>query len=233
MSTSALLPLLLLFLLFKSKAKPRPRPPIVVHPSPVPAGPPIVLTHAPVMAPPAVVIPPPWPAAVPAGLPPFPGPGWVPDSPPPPPVVSRAFALLPQLWAQGQGASKTEQTAGRWITYVARMIGTKKSVIAYRLASPAPVTTMHVPAVGPPLATPGPVLVTTAPAPASPTALPTLRLTKPNTKGPSVIHLQQRLGINADGVFGSGTQAAVKAFQLSHGLKSDGIVGPATWAALG
>lgn len=232
MSTAALFPLLLLFLLFKKS--PKPRPPLVVHPSPMPATPPFMpgpMVPA-VPAPPAVLIPPPWPSVVPAGLPPFPGPGWVPDSPPPPAVVSRAFQLLPQLWAQGQGASKTEQTAGRWITYVARMIGTKRSVIAYRLASPTPVSTMHAP-VGPPLSTPGPVLVTTAPAPASPTALPTLRLTKPNTKGPSVIHLQQRLNIPADGVFGSGTQAAVKAFQLAHGLKADGVVGPATWAALG
>jgi hypothetical protein len=231
MSSTALLPLLLLLFLFKSK-KTKPRPAVVYHPAPAPAVvPPVVLTqHTP--APIA-----PWPVAVPAGLPPFPGPGWVPDSPPPPPVVSRAFQLLPQLWALGQGASKTEQTAGRWITYVARMIGTKRSVIAYRLASPAPVPIPSVmPAVAPPphAATPAPaVFVSTAPAPAPPAGLPMLRLTHPNMKGPSVIHLQQRLGLNADGVFGSGTDAAVKQFQIRHGLKPDGIVGPATWHALG
>ena len=48
-----------------------------------------------------------------------------------------------------------------------------------------------------------------------------------------MIALQRALGISADGIFGPGTQAAVKSFQRSHGLTADGIVGPATWAALG
>lgn len=36
----------------------------------------------------------------------------------------------------------------------------------------------------------------------------------------------------ADGDFGSQTEKAVKEFQTDHGLKADGIIGPATWAAL-
>lgn len=38
--------------------------------------------------------------------------------------------------------------------------------------------------------------------------------------------------VTVDGVFGSGTNSAVKSFQTSKGLFADGIVGPNTWAAL-
>jgi len=51
--------------------------------------------------------------------------------------------------------------------------------------------------------------------------------------GPSVVWLQQRLRVTADGIFGTGTDTAVRAFQRSNGLTADGIVGPKTWAALG
>lgn len=38
--------------------------------------------------------------------------------------------------------------------------------------------------------------------------------------------------VTVDGAFGSGTASAVRSFQTSRGLTSDGIVGPDTWAAL-
>jgi peptidoglycan hydrolase-like protein with peptidoglycan-binding domain len=45
--------------------------------------------------------------------------------------------------------------------------------------------------------------------------------------------LQKVLNITQDGVFGSGTDAAVRKWQSDHKLKVDGIVGPKTWASLG
>lgn len=52
-------------------------------------------------------------------------------------------------------------------------------------------------------------------------------------RGPLVVTLQQRVSVNADGQFGGGTEAAVRAFQRAHGLVPDGIVGPKTWVLLG
>ena len=45
--------------------------------------------------------------------------------------------------------------------------------------------------------------------------------------------LQQRLGVYADGVFGWRTRTAVINFQARKGLVRDGVVGAATWSALG
>ncbi|HKS27492.1 MAG TPA: peptidoglycan-binding protein [Pyrinomonadaceae bacterium] len=65
---------------------------------------------------------------------------------------------------------------------------------------------------------------------------PTLRM---NARGDAVRALQEALAAagflaagSADGIFGSGTQAAVKKFQQGKGLTADGIVGTATWEAL-
>ena len=52
-------------------------------------------------------------------------------------------------------------------------------------------------------------------------------------RGPGVALIQRKLGVTADGVFGPGTQKAVKRFQRSHGLVADGVVGPITRKALG
>lgn len=56
---------------------------------------------------------------------------------------------------------------------------------------------------------------------------------KTGSKGQDVILLQQKLGIKADGIFGTHTAAAVKEFQKGHGCTPDGIVGPHTWDVLG
>lgn len=71
--------------------------------------------------------------------------------------------------------------------------------------------------------------------PVSPLSLPVLQRgagIKPKPPSPNVRVLQQRLGIPDDGQFGGGTEKAVIAFQRSHGLVDDGIVGPKTWAKL-
>ena len=53
-----------------------------------------------------------------------------------------------------------------------------------------------------------------------------------------VMHLQRLLTEKGcdpgpvDGDFGPRTDAAVRQFQFDHGLPADGVVGPATWAAL-
>nr|WP_246241932.1 NlpC/P60 family protein [Flexivirga aerilata] len=80
--------------------------------------------------------------------------------------------------------------------------------------------------------------------PAPPTTTPTPPTQNPPTCSVSQIRYgstgslvsvaQQRLGgLNVDGVFGVDTLSKVKAFQSSKGLVADGIVGTATWSALG
>lgn len=65
----------------------------------------------------------------------------------------------------------------------------------------------------------------------------TLRLRQPHMTGPAVTALQEALvsagaTLSVDGIFGNDTDTAVRAFQAQKGLRVDGIVGPATLAAL-
>ena len=53
-----------------------------------------------------------------------------------------------------------------------------------------------------------------------------------SSSGELVKKVQAKVGVVADGIFGTKTEAAVRAFQSAHGLDPDGIVGPKTWAAL-
>ena len=61
---------------------------------------------------------------------------------------------------------------------------------------------------------------------------------KRGNNGDQVVVLQRLLNVEGykltiDGDFGAKTEAAVMAFQKSHNLTPDGIVGPMTWAAMG
>ncbi|MGD9009953.1 MAG: peptidoglycan-binding domain-containing protein, partial [Desulfobacteraceae bacterium] len=64
-----------------------------------------------------------------------------------------------------------------------------------------------------------------------------LYLQSPNMRGDDVRQLQQALAnagleVEVDGIFGQQTSEAVKKFQQQNDLTVDGIVGPATLAAL-
>ena len=58
-------------------------------------------------------------------------------------------------------------------------------------------------------------------------------LLKVGSKGPLVKELQRALGITADGIFGKGTESAVKKFQKDNNLTVDGLVGSKTWEVIG
>ncbi|PQO24052.1 hypothetical protein C2I36_04670 [Rhodobacteraceae bacterium WD3A24] len=51
-------------------------------------------------------------------------------------------------------------------------------------------------------------------------------------RGRAVRRLQEALGIEVDGAFGPGTEAALRRFQDRHGMAVDGVAGARTWAAL-
>ncbi len=52
------------------------------------------------------------------------------------------------------------------------------------------------------------------------------------SEGDLVAHVQTKLGVASDGIFGPQTDTAVRKYQLAAGLDVDGIVGPNTWSSL-
>ncbi len=206
----------------KPKPKPKPKPPSGPAPSAPPGPPPIAAT-----APAPHVAPPAWPAAVPSDLPPFPGPGWIPH-PSPGRVASRASALLPQLWAKGEGTHVIEQTNGEWVAYKAAYMGSKKGVVAYvprpvcaqpASSNPRPPIAAPAPPKPRPQAAPAPA---PAPKPRPPAVLPPADVVLPEdvitvstheppaaaenrptlsvgSTGAYVVDVQKRLGVTAKG----------------------------------
>ena len=59
-----------------------------------------------------------------------------------------------------------------------------------------------------------------------------MEIYKKGSKGAVVKHIQKIVGAYQDGVYGDLTVESVKAWQTAHGLKGDGIVGPATMAKM-
>ena len=57
-------------------------------------------------------------------------------------------------------------------------------------------------------------------------------LLKKGSKSEDVKKLQSKLGLTADGNFGSGTETKVKEWQSANGLTADGIVGDGTWSKM-
>jgi peptidoglycan hydrolase-like protein with peptidoglycan-binding domain len=60
-----------------------------------------------------------------------------------------------------------------------------------------------------------------------------MSILKRGLSGEPVKVLQAKLGVTADGIFGPGTETALKAYQKQHGLTVDGIAGPDTFAQMG
>lgn len=60
-----------------------------------------------------------------------------------------------------------------------------------------------------------------------------MTLLKQGSKGEEVKSLQKKLGLTPDGIFGPGTEKALKEFQKSNGLTADGIAGPSTLSKMG
>lgn len=54
------------------------------------------------------------------------------------------------------------------------------------------------------------------------------QLVKLGSRGELAKKVQEALGVDADGIFGPGSQRALMAWQEEHGLSADGIAGPAT-----
>jgi peptidoglycan hydrolase-like protein with peptidoglycan-binding domain len=60
-----------------------------------------------------------------------------------------------------------------------------------------------------------------------------MSILKRGLSGEPVKLLQTKLGVTADGIFGPGTETALKEYQKTHDLMVDGVAGPDTFAQMG
>lgn len=59
-----------------------------------------------------------------------------------------------------------------------------------------------------------------------------MSILKRGLSGDPVKVLQSKLGVPVDGIFGPGTETALKDYQTKHGLQVDGIAGPDTFVQM-
>lgn len=59
-----------------------------------------------------------------------------------------------------------------------------------------------------------------------------MAILKKGLSGEPVRRLQAKLGVNADGEFGPGTEKALKDWQTKNGLAADGVAGPDTFMTM-
>ena len=60
-----------------------------------------------------------------------------------------------------------------------------------------------------------------------------MALLRRGLRGEPVRRLQAKLGVDVDGIFGNGTEQALREYQKNNGLAVDGIAGPDTFAHMG
>jgi peptidoglycan hydrolase-like protein with peptidoglycan-binding domain len=60
-----------------------------------------------------------------------------------------------------------------------------------------------------------------------------MAILKRGLSGEPVKVMQGKLGVTADGIFGPGTETALKEYQKAHGLQVDGVAGPDTFTQMG
>jgi peptidoglycan hydrolase-like protein with peptidoglycan-binding domain len=60
-----------------------------------------------------------------------------------------------------------------------------------------------------------------------------MSILKRGLSGDPVKVLQGKLGVTADGIFGPGTETALRDYQKQHGLMVDGVAGPDTFVQMG
>ncbi len=59
-----------------------------------------------------------------------------------------------------------------------------------------------------------------------------VRTLRRGLRGDDVKKIQELLGLNSDGIFGSGTEAKIKEWQAQHGLTPDGVLGHQSFGEL-